>query len=223
MRINPKTTIVGQPAKLIRDFLRQVKDHSWGAESASKRLGVSLPKARRVIRDLVSAGYVQQDDGLKGAQWFQTTLDGNRLALASAAHSLKRVTAERKLAEFMERVKKVNHNSYYLYRVEKVVLFGSMLNRQDRVGDIDIAIKLRPKRANSEEQMTAERVRIAEAIKSGRRFSNVIDEVFWPQHEVGLYLKSRSRAISLHTTDDPILKECESRTIYEYQPAESGS
>jgi DNA-binding MarR family transcriptional regulator len=217
MRIDSNTIIAGQPAKVIRDFLYQVKDHSWSTQSISEKLGVSRRKAQQIVRDLEAAGYIQREEMWQGQRWFRTTLNGNQLALASAALPLKRVTAMKKLEEFLTRVQTVNHDPYYLYRVERAVLFGSMLSGQDTVGDIDVAIELRPKRANREEHAAVEEARIAEAGQAGRRFQNIIDKLFWPQHEIRLYLKSRSRAISLHDIDDPILLQCESRTIYEYK------
>ena len=45
---------------------------------------------------------------------------------ASAAKPVTRATAERTLAQFLERVAEVNRNPYYLARVARVVLFGSM-------------------------------------------------------------------------------------------------
>ena len=57
--------------------------------------------------------------------------------------------------------------------------------------------------------------RVREAIRNGRRFSNISQEVTWPYTEVLLALKARSRAISLHTTNDEILKSAECRVVFE--------
>src|SRR5215471_506371 len=208
MRIDSNTIIAGQPAKVIRDFLYQIKDRSWSIQAVSEKLGVSRRKAQQIVRDLEAAGYIEREEIWQGQRWFRTTLDGNQLALASAAPPLKRANAMKKLEEFLTRVQTVNHDPYYLYRVERVVLFGSILSHQDTVGDIDVAIELQPKRANREEHAAVEKARIAEAEQSGRRFQNIVDKLFWPQHEIRRYLKSRSRAISLHETDDPILLQC---------------
>jgi len=49
------------------------------------------------------------------------------------------------LTQFMERVHLVNGTHEYAYRVEFVVLFGNMLSDVERLGDVDIAIRLQPK------------------------------------------------------------------------------
>jgi predicted nucleotidyltransferase len=74
---------------------------------------------------------------------WSTTIKGNALAMASAAGPVLRKTAERLLAEFLDRVKEVRESDTYLYRVKRVILFGSMLD-QDRshVNDIDLVVEL---------------------------------------------------------------------------------
>lgn len=44
-------------------------------------------------------------------------LDNNALALASAAKPILRTTAEKKINEFLERVRDVNRNEYYKYKI----------------------------------------------------------------------------------------------------------
>ncbi len=67
---------------------------------------------------------------------------GNALANATAAAPISRTDADRLLKEFLIRVGIVNGDKPWLYRVGKVVIFGSYLNSQDCVGDIDLAIRL---------------------------------------------------------------------------------
>jgi predicted nucleotidyltransferase len=38
----------------------------------------------------------------------------------------------------------VNARDEYVYKIESVVLFGSMLTDMDRLGDVDLAIELQP-------------------------------------------------------------------------------
>ena len=49
------------------------------------------------------------------------------------------------------------------------------------------------------------------------KFSNFVEQLFWPQTEVLKYLKSHSRSISIHTTDDQILKQVDFKVIYEME------
>lgn len=115
----------------------------------------------------------------------------------------------------MERVKEVNSNDYYLYQVKKVIVFGSYLSTKERLGDIDIAIELVPKEGEPKRYGKLTRERAREARDKGRTFSSFIDELYWARTEVKRFLKSRSRSISLHETDDPILEQVAYQVIYE--------
>jgi len=128
---------------------------------------------------------------------------------------LRRETAQRKLAEFLERVRRINNDDYYLYRVKRVLLFGSYLRDAERINDIDIAVELAPRHTDDEERWALHHTRVNDAIRGGRRFSNISEETSWPEIEVLLALKARSRAISLHPTEDAILERTEYRVLFE--------
>jgi hypothetical protein len=49
--------------------------------------------------------------------------------MASAARPVFRKTAERVLAEFLERAKEIKESDTYLYMVNRVIMFGSMLDK----------------------------------------------------------------------------------------------
>jgi hypothetical protein len=89
--------------------------------------------------------------------------------------------------------------------VGKLGVFGSFLSERDRINDIDIAITLSPKYADDQAQRRANQKRIDLARAKGRRFRNIADELYWPQHEVMLFLRSRSRAFSFHSFDEPVV------------------
>ena len=112
-------------------------------------------------------------------------------------------------------MKEVNTNLYYLYKIEKVVVFGSYLGEREKLGDIDLAIKIVPKEWDQNKFQKASRKRSLDAKQNGRQFSNYVEEIFWPKEEVFKYLKSRSRSISIHLSDEPILKNAEHKVIYE--------
>lgn len=213
MHITRSTQIIGQPAILIRDLLRGLGEGAWGADAVAIRLGTTRRAAATLIKRLEQGGYVRPNRTF-GGRWFRTTPKGVRLALASAAPPLKRPTAERQLQAFLERVKIVNGDPYYLYRVSKVVLFGSMLTTAPRVSDVDIAIEMQPKLDHAR-QRPAEDERILRArLVDGRRFRNLAEEVWWPKQEVRLFLKSRSRATSIHEADR-VLKQTATRVLFE--------
>jgi predicted nucleotidyltransferase len=218
MKIEPSDTIVGQPALIIRRLLRKGYGFLWGIGLVEEILHVDSRTAKRIIKGLDSEGYIEKKDSGRQCDYWENTIKGNALALASAAKSVKRARAEEKLQAFLERVKHVKDNDYFLYKVEKVIIFGSFLTLRESVNDIDIAIKLVPKTRNHEELQKRSRQRIREVQEKGRIFGNFLDELAWPQTEVKRYLKSRSRIISLHDSDDGVLQHCESQVMYEDPP-----
>lgn len=101
-------------------------------------------KADALIIELERESYIKKAGRFRDEQLWGNTIKGNALALASAAKPILRSTAERKINEFLERVKEVNRNDYYLYKIKKVVVFGSYLSDAEKLGDIDLAIEIVP-------------------------------------------------------------------------------
>ena len=101
----------------------------------------------------------------------------------------------------MDRVNAVNASEEYAFKVKSAVLFGSMLSSADRLGDVDVAIDLRRRILDSVKfrQQCDRRRQLAE--EQGRAFSTAIDWATWPEREVILQLKARSRSLSLHRFD----------------------
>jgi len=78
----------------------------------------------------------------------------------------------------------------------------SLMRKARDLGDIDLAIELAGKWLST--QWPAEgtydswtQPRRDAAVKAGRQLAGMVDYVHWPSTEVRLFLKNRSRAISL--------------------------
>lgn len=198
----------------VRAFLRAVGESHWTAEYAAAHLRVSHRRAVDVIKQFVESGYVEAAR-TDGERWYKRSLAGSTLAQASAARPLQRRIAEQKLAEFVARARRINEDDYYLYRVKKVLVFGSYLTAAARINDIDVAIELVHRCQDLDKHSTLRDARIHDAVRSGRQFGNINQELSWPETEVLLALKARSRAISLHTTDDAILNRTDCKTVFE--------
>ena len=117
MRIDPKETIVGYPALLVRRALRQLDLH---VEWDLGRLEAITGEGRAFVKALAAAGLVEPTR--KG--FWSITRAGKALSSATAAPRVKRATAER---EFLGRVDFVNRRPVFRAKVAEVVLFGSML------------------------------------------------------------------------------------------------
>lgn len=192
--------MAGQPAIRVRDFLRRYRLGEFLALAAEDAFELNQEGALRFLDDLAGLGIVSSKmAGIDGEQrWFHVTDQGQSFANASAAAPISRKTADRVLREFMDRVARANSNAEFVYKIESVVLFGSMLGDQERLGDVDLAIELRP-RESEDKQFQArckDRCRLAEV--AGRRFGSIFEWAIWPSTEIFLFLKSRSRSLSLH-------------------------
>ncbi|WP_158945593.1 hypothetical protein [Granulicella sp. S190] len=201
MRVTTEQNIAGQSALKVRNFLRKHYFKGISVRKAETALELSQENAAAFLNELVLLGYINQQ-WENAHQWFELTLQGEALAHTTAAKPIHRKTAEKALAHFMERVHRVNSTSEYLYRISDVILFGSILSNIERLGDVDIALQLEAK-VNDEkvfQDWATARGRVAQA--AGRSFRGAIDWICWPQMEIILQLKARSRSLSLHTLEE---------------------
>lgn len=194
----------------------------FGTNRSEYALGVGPKEANAILRQLVTDGYVEPRESPRDAL-YENTVKGNALAMASAAPPVKRERTRQQLEAFIERVKEVNADNQFLYKIDTVVLFGSFLGDSATVNDVDLAIKLVPKITDRNKFHELLEQRIREALNDGGRFGNIVEQTAWPQTEVKRYLKARSRILSLHDLDDGVLKEAESEVIYSTEHNEQGS
>lgn len=204
-RIALDQQIGGQPIARVRDFFRTYRRQEITASSIEHHFALSRPRARTLSTVLERAGYLEPASGTRGYRseraWTTTRL-GEQLANATAAPPITRQTADRLLGELLERIRAVNEGPY-AYRVQRAFVFGSyLLPERDRLGDLDVALDLRPRFPDASEQAWYERERIALALSTGRSFRNIFAEVRWPINEVILHLRQRRRALSLHNVGE---------------------
>ncbi len=201
MRISKDDKIAGFPAVAVRDFLRRGVSSEFDFRVVMDWFSISQSGAKKFMLELEKLRFICKAEYLSpksATDRYQTTVRGNALAQASTAKPISRATAEKNLQEFLRRVRTVNDEDAYLYRVESVLVFGSYLSAKDRLNDVDIAIELTPRSKDPNTFRSLCERRIREAIEKGRRFGNITEETNWPQMEVLLYLKNRSRVIKLH-------------------------
>lgn len=218
MRIQPEALVAGFPARKIRELLRQSEDF-LSPRDATKILGIKGKKAVELLERLESEGYIEKNaafaDSTKERNW-KLTVKGGALGNALFSAPVSRQTAQKRLDEFMNRVRQVNMDSRFLYRVGKVVVFGSFITGASHVGDLDLAIELRPKEPDGKKHAALLLARAAQAAGNGRQFHNFVERLTFGHDEVRLFLKGRSRILQLTDCNDGVLKIAESRVIYEY-------
>ncbi|MFT3952724.1 MAG: nucleotidyltransferase domain-containing protein [Oscillospiraceae bacterium] len=213
MTINSNDSLFDLPIMQFRSFFKKFFNN-WDVEDLMLFFNLGKEKADDILIKLEAEGYVEKERKLQDIQLWKNTIKGNALGIASAAKPILRKTAEKKLAEFLERVQEVNRNEYYLYKVKEVILFGSYLRDTEKLGDIDLAVEIVPKETDNHKFYELTSARSKEAIKKGRIFNSFIEEAYFPYTEVYRYLKSRSRSISLHETNDAVLKTAEHKVLF---------
>ena len=218
MRIKSDEVVAGFPVRKIRQLLHQSVD-SLSAGDATKILEIKTKEAIQLLERLEQSGFLERNPALPNSddeQSFKRTVKGGALANALFSTPVSRQSAEKTLSEFLDRVRKVNFNSRFLYRVRKVVVFGSFLSDAPFVGDLDLAVDLWPKETDSRKHAALILARAKEAASYGRRFRNYVEWLCFAEQEVIMFLKARSRILQLTRCDDGVLNITESRVIYEY-------
>jgi len=211
MNIDTRDKIAGQPILEIRKLLKRGMNKSWNEYLAQRILNVNLRDSIEIIKELKNQCLIEKSDefrdfeNAKNKDYWKNTLKGNALAMARAK-TIYRRTAEKKLAEFLVRVKKLKDDDGFLYKVGKVLVFGSYLdNSKERLGDLDIAVSILPK------EKFRKKLEMIE-----KRFEGTLNfnEIEKPLLDVIRLLKSCSRIISLHPISDGILLQTEFKEVY---------
>jgi hypothetical protein len=219
LRIAPNDTIAGIPAVNLRDAFRDGPPFVSQSGLAAS-LALAAAESKELIGLLEADGYIARTED--GARWI-LTVKGAALTMAKATRPFNRSVADRHLVKFLERVDDSNASDYWLYWVDEVFLFGSMLaDSSAPVGDVDLAVRLTP-RWSGDELHTRLSDREFDARAGGRQFSNVVESIFWPQEEQWRFLRGRSNVLSLTDANhDRILEVAEHRRLYVRPSFETG-
>jgi predicted nucleotidyltransferase len=195
MRIDPKGTVAGWPSLAVRRTLRRLgTGFDWTLGELESAASVQAGEGRALIEALLSEGLIEA----AGRDAWNLTQAGRTFSSATAAKRVTRATAEKALQEFLGRVEQVNNDPYFLGKVTRVVLFGSMLKPEvERLSDVDVAVELAPKEADFDRARARNYERAEKLAAEGHRFRNFLEQEFCWHLEVFGFLKGRSRVIAL--------------------------
>ncbi len=214
MRIDSQDTLLGVPILMVRALLRRSMSYGGAISErlARRTLKLGPERTREILDELVRQGCYEAGENHLGEPYWENTIQGNTLALATAAKLVKRETADWALAEFLTRVLEVNRNPNYLFKVTRVVLFGSYLEDTQRLDFVELAIETASK-IDSPDQREALYLERRQA--SQRNFKDFMEYLGWPLIEVWRFLKSRSRIISLYDyrSEEKYLQTVKTRQI----------
>jgi hypothetical protein len=196
MRIDPKGEIAGWPALFVRRTLRRLSTRpTWGLCEFDSVTSLDDPRQRRaLLKSLRAEGLIEA----AGGNAWTITQAGQTLSSATAATGVTRATAQRALQQFLDRVELVNSDPYFLGKVARVVLFGSMLKPEvERLSDVDLAVELTPKEMDPGRARTRNYERVEELAARGHRFRNILERICRRHWEVFGFLKGKSRVVAL--------------------------
>jgi predicted transcriptional regulator/predicted nucleotidyltransferase len=214
MRIKRNEKIANIPIIKIRDYFKEIREVEIIKAELGRYFNLNTKNINLLINELLHNELIEKTQKNE----YQLTMKGQALCAARSVSPMSKEKADKIFKDFMHRVDKVNNNNYYLCKVEKLLLFGSYLNPdKDDYGDIDIAFELKRKIDNFDEYEKARKKRIKEMKEKGKYFPCFMDEMFFPEKEVMLKLKNKCQYISLHRTEDEILKYSKYKQIYPVQ------
>ena len=203
--------IAGIPILKIRDYLRKFSSGWISVSELGEYFRLNHPEAEILLHELINKGLLEYQE-----KKYRLTVKGRALCIARCVPPMDKEKADQIFRQFMQRVQEVNEDDYYLYKISKLLLFGSYLDtRKQDFGDIDIAFELEQKIKDNEEFLYENARLVEEAILDGRRFLSLWDEVNYSRHIVLLKLKDRNPYISLHPIwKDKILNNVRYKQVY---------
>ena len=193
LQIRNTDTISGIPIKKVRSFFRHLvswHQHSFELTRLQEQLSLDKKSALALAMELEIQGYIKPPE--KGLYTF--TDKGEELVRASAAGKVSRQMAENALIGLLARAEQYNCDPNKLLTIEAVVEFGSFLGANEKLGDLDVAVKYRPRNPNDPDPAATA---LAYAERSGRHFSNIVEWISWPNTELCQILKARKRTIAI--------------------------
>jgi predicted nucleotidyltransferase len=195
MRIEPTGTIGQYPVLLVRRTLRRLRSRlHWGLTDLEEAAGLASGNGRALVKALKSEGLIEA----AGRGRWMITQAGQTLSSATAAKPVTRATAEKALQQFLGRVERVNKDAYFLGKVTRVVLFGSMLKHAaERLSDVDLAVEVASKEENFDRAREKNYERVEKLATQGYRFRSFLDQEGCWYWEVFEFLKGRNRVIAL--------------------------
>ncbi|MDR2342108.1 MAG: hypothetical protein LBD84_03580 [Campylobacteraceae bacterium] len=215
MLIKRNEKINNIPLIKIRDYFKTIYGIEVSKMHMKNHFNLNTNGINSLIEELLRNDFIEKNIGEPNKSEYQLTAKGQALCLAHSVPPLNKIKADKIFNEFMKRVEEINNSDYYLYKVKKLLLFGSyLISSNEHFGDIDIACELIRKTDNPEEYKKAAKKRIQEMEQKGKYFSNYMEEAFYFEKEVILKLKNRCQYISLYSIDDEVLKTAKFKQIY---------
>jgi predicted transcriptional regulator len=226
MNINPKDLMFGQPILKIREVIRNsMCGKSFGdskteiIKKVAIILNISNTATKKVIEQLIAEEYLVLNKKKWRNEYYYVldeTLKGRRFGISKAIPAISRQKATQLLNDLIKRAEDINSNKELAYFVEQIKVFGSYLTDKEKLGDLDVGVKISGRKCD--DVMALRQKRVSLAIANGKYFDSYMDQVYYPLLEVELMLKNKQRSLSLHDLLlDQVFNDTETRLVYQYE------
>jgi hypothetical protein len=209
------TVVAGLKIKVIRDAIREMARHDmndsgWTVTSLANHMNISPTHAEWLSQTLVEQKILQKkpppswDNDPTPQIRYALGEYGTRFTLARMLKRIDRVKVDSIIAELLKRVAQINANPDLCYFVNEIRLFGSAMDgKADSFGDVDIVYDLghrkRPPEYKDWHDWSHKRWKVA-----GRHNLNLLQELYYSEHEVLRLLKGRNQYLSIHNFNDVV-------------------
>jgi hypothetical protein len=117
-------------------------EDEWTPKYLADALGIDPATAKQIASELELVGYAEP---VPEKQSLRNTPTGNVVAGAKLPARLTRETAEQILTDVADRAEAFNLDGAQPVRIGKIVAFGAINSKHERIQDIDLGVQIEPK------------------------------------------------------------------------------
>jgi predicted nucleotidyltransferase len=150
MRLAKADTVLGLPIRLIRNLVRRINGRVWADADLATHFDIALETATRFAGVLVARGFFEParppDWPAGHPRGFIVAARGRQLMHATFVKPIPLAYADVLIQELVTRIDAINARDELVFRVPEVLVFGSCFRREADVADIDLGVRLDPRR-----------------------------------------------------------------------------
>jgi hypothetical protein len=187
MKVDKTETIAGKPLKYARDLLRKAN------RSPASGFPAKFFDPPEVFEQILERRRIEPKVDVLGT-WYELAELGNAIANVRFVKRIDRTTANKLVADLLDRVDGINEDEDCLYRITEIRAFGSYITDAVDLGDIDLTLRVESKLGGK--AFTDACLKYAE--NTGRRFNTYLARLAAAGVDLSRHVRGRSPYISLH-------------------------
>lgn len=194
--------------KIIRKLLRKTENKFLSMSIVSRELMLDSREATEILNYMDEQGFIEPA-GITGA--WRRSIRGELLAIKSFDKEFKAETAKKHVKLLVERARIINSSKDFPDHITVMKITSECPINQCVAGGVHVAYSLSRKNITSAEyKARSSRLRS----KSNRVFDNMVEEIFYPEEAVRIFLKSRSHVIKLKKYSEEEIQQIKGYKIF---------